>query len=169
VIGTSESDCGSDPASIRTRATRNASGDWVVNGAEVWTSNAHISHYSITLVRTDPPGEVSRGRHQRLTQLLLGLSTRGITINPIRILDGGHNVNEVVFDDVVVPGDVLLDPAPHRVRFHALHERPDFGSHNRGRGVIGRSAVRGQVDGLFDLDGASWSWVGAARLGPGRH
>jgi len=108
VIGMSEPDSGSDLASIRTRATRNADGDWVVHGAKVWTSNAHLSHYGIVLVRTSPPGEGRRGRHQGLSQLLVDLSLPGITINPIRILDGGHHFNEVVFDGAVLPGDMLL-------------------------------------------------------------
>jgi alkylation response protein AidB-like acyl-CoA dehydrogenase len=106
VIGMSEPDSGSDLASIRTRATRNADGDWVVNGAKVWTSNAHTSHYAITLVRTSPADPANR--HAGLSQLLVDLSLPGITVNPIRILDGGHHFNEVVFDDVVVPGDMLL-------------------------------------------------------------
>src|SRR3954453_13032821 len=54
VIGMSEPDSGSDLASIRTRASRDADGDWVVNGAKVWTSNAHHSHFGIVLVRTAP-------------------------------------------------------------------------------------------------------------------
>ena len=106
VIGMSEPDSGSDLASIRTRAARNADGDWVVNGAKVWTSNAHFSHYGIVLVRTSPADPANR--HAGLSQLLVDLSLPGITINPIRILDGGHHFNEVVFDDVVVPGDMLL-------------------------------------------------------------
>jgi alkylation response protein AidB-like acyl-CoA dehydrogenase len=106
VIGMSEPDSGSDLASIRTRATRNGDGDWVVTGAKVWTSNAHASHYAITLVRTSPADPANR--HAGLSQLLVDLSLPGITVNPIRILDGGHHFNEVVFDDVVVPGDMLL-------------------------------------------------------------
>jgi alkylation response protein AidB-like acyl-CoA dehydrogenase len=106
VIGMSEPDSGSDLASIRTRATRNADGNWVVNGAKVWTSNAHASHYAITLVRTSPADPAHR--HAGLSQLLVDLSLPGITVNPIRILDGGHHFNEVVFDDVVVPGEMLL-------------------------------------------------------------
>src|SRR5215217_9489939 len=105
-IGMSEPDSGSDLASIRTRAVRNADGDWVVNGAKVWTSNAHRSHYAITLVRTSPADPANR--HAGLSQLLVDLSTPGITVNPIRILDGGHHFNEVVFSDVVVPADMLL-------------------------------------------------------------
>lgn len=106
VIGMSEPDAGSDLASIRTKAARNSDGDWVVNGAKIWTSNAHYSHYGIVLVRTSSadPGD----RHAGLSQLLVDLSLPGITVNPIRILDGGHHFNEVVFEDVVVPGDMLL-------------------------------------------------------------
>ncbi|MGK5115773.1 acyl-CoA dehydrogenase family protein [Geodermatophilus sp. CPCC 205506] len=106
VIGMSEPDSGSDLASIRTKAVRNGAGDWVVSGAKVWTSNAHHSHFGIVLVRTAPldPGN----RHAGLSQLLVDLSLPGITVNPIRILDGGHHFNEVVFDQVVVPGGMLL-------------------------------------------------------------
>ncbi|MEI4273444.1 acyl-CoA dehydrogenase family protein [Klenkia sp. LSe6-5] len=106
VIGMSEPDSGSDLASIRTKAVRNADGDWVVDGAKVWTSNAHHSHYAIVLVRTAPADP--QHRHAGMSQLLVDLSLPGITINPIRILDGGHHFNEVVFDSVVVPGDMLL-------------------------------------------------------------
>jgi alkylation response protein AidB-like acyl-CoA dehydrogenase len=106
VIGMSEPDSGSDLASIRTRAVRNGDGDWVVNGAKIWTSNAHHSHYAITLVRTSPVDPANR--HAGLSQLMVDLSTPGITVNPIRILDGGHHFNEVVFEDVVIPGDMLL-------------------------------------------------------------
>jgi alkylation response protein AidB-like acyl-CoA dehydrogenase len=106
VIGMSEPDSGSDLASIRTRAARNGDGDWVVNGAKLWTSNAHHSHYAITLVRTSPGDGANR--HAGLSQLLVDLSLPGVSVNPIRILDGGHHFNEVVFDDVVVPGDMLL-------------------------------------------------------------
>jgi alkylation response protein AidB-like acyl-CoA dehydrogenase len=106
VIGMSEPDSGSDLASIRTRAVRNSDGDFVVDGAKVWTSNAHASHYAITLVRTTPVDPANR--HAGMSQLLVDLSLPGITVNPIRILDGGHHFNEVVFDGVVVPGDMLL-------------------------------------------------------------
>src|SRR5829696_5173764 len=106
VIGMSEPDSGSELASIRTRSVRNADGGWVVNGAKVWTSNAHASHYAITLVRTSPADPANR--HAGMSQLLVDLSLPGITVNPIRILDGGHHFNEMVFEDVVIPADMLL-------------------------------------------------------------
>src|SRR3978361_2093829 len=115
---------GSDLASIRTKATRNADGDWVVNGAKVWTSNAHSSHYAITLVRTSPSDPANR--HAGMSQLLVDLSLPGITVNPIRSLDGGHHFNEVVFDDVVIPADMLLGEEGngwHQVTAELVFER----------------------------------------------
>lgn len=105
-IGMSEADSGSDLASIRTRAVRNDAGDWVVSGAKIWTSNAHSSHYAIVLVRTATIDH--KHRHEGMSQLLVDLALPGISINPIRILDGGHHFNEIVFDDVVVPENMLL-------------------------------------------------------------
>jgi alkylation response protein AidB-like acyl-CoA dehydrogenase len=78
----------------------------VVDGAKVWTSNAHAAQYAITLVRTAPVDPAHR--HAGMSQLIVDLSLPGITVNPIRILDGGHHFNEVVFDGVVVPGEMLL-------------------------------------------------------------
>ncbi|MEV8518068.1 acyl-CoA dehydrogenase family protein [Dactylosporangium sp. NPDC051484] len=105
-IGMSEPDAGSDLASIRTRARRNADGDWVVSGAKIWTSNAQHCHYAIVLVRTADKDD--RNRHAGMSQLVVDLASDGIAINPIAILDGTQHLNEVVFDDVVVPAAMLL-------------------------------------------------------------
>jgi len=98
-IGMSEPDSGSDLASIRTRATR-ANRGYEVNGAKVWTSYAHESHFAITLVRTGPPGD---SRHEGLTQLIVDLKAPGVTIRPIDNLAGEHDFNEVILDGVFVP------------------------------------------------------------------
>ncbi|MBD0736710.1 acyl-CoA dehydrogenase family protein [Streptomyces sp. CBMA29] len=111
VIGMSEADAGSDLAAIRTRADLRTDGTWLLNGTKMWTSHAHLAHYAIVLARTAPPGDGPRGRHQGLTQFVVDLSSAGVTVNPIRILDGGHHFNEVVFDDVAVPGEMLLGSA----------------------------------------------------------
>src|SRR5262245_6859580 len=50
-IGMSEPDAGSDLSNVATRAVR-VDGGWRITGSKVWTSNAHIFHYMITLVRT---------------------------------------------------------------------------------------------------------------------
>lgn len=105
-IGMSEPDSGSDLASVRTRARR-VDGGWRVTGTKVWTSHAHRSQYMIALCRTAPV-EAS-DRHAGLSQLIIDLTaSTGLTVNPIRLLDGEHHFNEVVLDDVFVADDMLL-------------------------------------------------------------
>jgi acyl-CoA dehydrogenase len=50
-IGMSEPNAGSDLASVRTRATRTASG-WRLDGQKIWTTNAHRAHFMLALART---------------------------------------------------------------------------------------------------------------------
>ncbi len=102
-IGMSEPGAGSDLANVRTRARRTNEG-WVVNGQKIWTSNAQNAHYMIALVRT---GENSE-RHAGLTQFLIDLKTPGITVRPIVDLVGHSHFNEVFFDDVLVPENMMI-------------------------------------------------------------
>ena len=103
-IGMSEPDSGSDLASIRTRA-RKVTGGWEVEGAKIWTSNAHRSHMMILFVRTAPRGE---DRHAGVSQFLVDLSRPGITVRPILNLADEHDFNEVAFDNVFVPDDRVV-------------------------------------------------------------
>ncbi|MEO8203441.1 MAG: acyl-CoA dehydrogenase family protein [Betaproteobacteria bacterium] len=103
-IGMSEPDSGSDLAAVRTRATR-SEGGWKLRGTKVWTSNAHRSHYLIALVRTAPKEE---DRHAGLTQFIVDLAHPGVTVRPIYNLYGGHDFNEVVFDDYFVADDMVM-------------------------------------------------------------
>src|SRR5712671_7302753 len=99
-IGLSEPNSGSDVFAASTRATK-TDGGWLVNGRKIWTSNAHNSDYMIALLRTSPSTEENR-RHG-LTQFLIACKSPGITIRPIVNLTGGHDFNEIFFDDVFVP------------------------------------------------------------------
>jgi alkylation response protein AidB-like acyl-CoA dehydrogenase len=101
-IGMSEPGTGSDLASVRTRAVRDGDG-WRINGQKVWTTNAHNAGLMIALVRTGD----SDKRHEGLTQFLVDLSAPGITVRPIIDVSGGHDFNEVFFDDVFIPGDMI--------------------------------------------------------------
>ena len=98
-IGMSEADSGSDLASIRTKATQ-VNGGWRIDGAKIWTSNAHRVHTVILFARTGPAGE---NRHEGVSQFLVDLDQPGITVRPIVNMAGEHDFNEVVFDDVFVP------------------------------------------------------------------
>ena len=104
-IGMSEPDSGSDLASIRTAATATADG-WRVTGRKVWTGHAHQADYLLALVRTAPRD--SGQRHAGLSQLIIDLSAPGVTVRPIRSLDGGYHFNEVTLDDVPVGRNALL-------------------------------------------------------------
>ena len=104
-IGMSEPDTGSDLASVKSRAHLAADGTWRITGRKVWTSFAHRAHYLIALVRTSGNPE---SRHVGLTQLIVDMKTPGITVRPIYNLYGGHDFNEVTFDDVAVPADMVV-------------------------------------------------------------
>lgn len=103
-LGMSEPDAGSDLAAVRTTARR-VDGGWQVSGTKVWTSNAHLNHYMVALCRTAPPGD---DRHSGLSQLIIDLHAPGVTVRPIRFLDGSAHVNEVLLDDVPVGDDMIL-------------------------------------------------------------
>jgi alkylation response protein AidB-like acyl-CoA dehydrogenase len=76
-----------------------------VNGTKIWTSGAHVNHFFVVLCRTS----ASNGdRHAGLSQLIVDLSSPGITVNPIPFLDGSHHFNEVVLEEVFVPSDMVL-------------------------------------------------------------
>lgn len=103
-IGLSEPNTGSDLASISTRAKK-VDGGWLLNGSKVWTSGAHISHYMMTLCRTSDKQE---NRHEGLSQLIVDLSSSGVTVRPIRLMTGEHHFNEVILEDVFVPDEMVV-------------------------------------------------------------
>lgn len=103
-IGLSEPNSGSDLASVRTRATK-IDGGWLVNGAKIWTSSAHRTHYMILLCRTSAPSEV---RQAGLSQFLVDMKTPGITCRPIVNIAGDHDFNEVHFNNVFLPDDSII-------------------------------------------------------------
>jgi alkylation response protein AidB-like acyl-CoA dehydrogenase len=95
--GLSEPSAGSDLLALKTRAVRE--GDhYVVNGAKLWTSSAHISTWCSLLVRTDP----EQARHRGLSVLLVDLKSPGVTLQAVDVL-GGWRVNAAFYDNVKVP------------------------------------------------------------------
>ena len=104
-IGLSEPNSGSDLASVSTRAEK-VEGGWIVNGQKIWTSNSHLCHYMVTLVRTSPYD--GKHKHAGLSQLIVDLQADGITVVPIKFLTGEHHYNEVFFDNVFVPDNMVV-------------------------------------------------------------
>ena len=102
--GYSEPGSGSDLASLKTKATRDG-GHYVVNGQKIWTTLAHYADWIFCLVRTDPSVE---RRQEGISFLLVDMKAPGITVRPLMLMDGAHEVNEVFFDDVRVPAENLV-------------------------------------------------------------
>jgi alkylation response protein AidB-like acyl-CoA dehydrogenase len=102
--GYSEPGSGSDLASLKTRAERR--GDhYVVNGQKIWTTLGHYADWIFCLVRTDSN---AAKKQEGISFLLIDMKSAGITVRPLVLMDGGHEVNEVFFDDVKVPVENLV-------------------------------------------------------------
>jgi len=102
--GYSEPGSGSDLASLKTKAQR-VNNKYIVNGQKTWTSYAHYADWIFCLVRTDPTVEK---RQEGISFLLIDMKSPGVTVRPLILMDGGHSVNEVFFDDVGVPVENLV-------------------------------------------------------------
>jgi alkylation response protein AidB-like acyl-CoA dehydrogenase len=96
--GYSEPGAGSDLASLKTRAERR-DGHYLVNGQKTWITLAQHADWIFCLVRTDPSAKPQAG----ISFLLVDMRSPGVTVRPIITMDGGHEVNEVWFEDVEVP------------------------------------------------------------------
>jgi alkylation response protein AidB-like acyl-CoA dehydrogenase len=102
--GFSEPDAGSDLASLRTTAVRDGD-SYVVNGQKTWTTLGQYADWIFCLVRTNPQAPKKQAG---ISFLLMDLDTPGITMRPIKLIDGGCEVNEVFFEDARVPADQLV-------------------------------------------------------------
>ena len=96
--GYSEPGAGSDLASLKMRAERDAD-EYVLNGSKIWTTYAQYADWIFCLVRTDSSGRKQEG----ISFLLIDMKTPGITVRAIDTIDGFHHLNEVFFDNVRVP------------------------------------------------------------------
>jgi len=104
VQGYSEPGAGSDLAALKTRAEKR--GDhYLINGQKIWTTLGHYGDWIFCLVRTDTAAEK---RQEGISFLLMDMKTPGITVRPLILMDGGHEVNEIFFDDVKVPVENLV-------------------------------------------------------------
>src|SRR4051794_27111981 len=101
--GFSEPDAGSDLASLRTSAVRDGD-EYVVNGQKTWTTLGQYGDWIFTLVRTNPDVKKQAG----ISLLLIDMTSEGVDVRPIELIDGGHEVNEVFFENVRVPAENLV-------------------------------------------------------------
>ncbi len=101
--GYSEPGAGSDLASLKTRAVRDGD-EYVINGQKTWTTLGQHADKIFCLVRTSTEGKPQQG----ISFVLVDLNTPGIEMRPIRLIEGGHEVNEVFFTDARVPVSNLV-------------------------------------------------------------
>ncbi|MCY0931071.1 acyl-CoA dehydrogenase family protein [Streptomyces sp. H27-H1] len=103
----SEPESGSDLASLKSRAVR-TEGGWLLSGQKTWSSRAAFADRAFGIFRTDPGAPKP---HQGLTYLMFDLHAPGVTVRPLRRLDGKPAFAELFLDEVFVPdADVIGEP-----------------------------------------------------------
>jgi alkylation response protein AidB-like acyl-CoA dehydrogenase len=137
--GYSEPGSGSDLASLKTRAER--VGDrYIINGQKTWTTMAHHADWIFCLTRTDTGAKAQRG----ISMILIDMKQPGVTVRPIRTLDGGAEVNEVWLENVEAPLENLVGEENHGwtyAKYLLGHERGGIAGIGHCRNRVNLSAV----------------------------
>lgn len=133
--GFSETEAGTDLVSMRCRA-EDQGDHYLVNGQKIWTSYANApADWCLLLVRSNPDAP----KHHGISVLLVDMTTPGVTVRPIESMAGPNEVNEVFFDDVVVPRDCLLgeqDKGWQSILYGLRFERSGIAWHARGAQML---------------------------------
>ncbi len=146
--GYSEPGSGSDLASLKCKAERQ--GDkFIVNGQKTWTTLGQYGEWIFCLVRTSSEGKPQTG----ISFLLIDMKTPGVSVRPIIMLDGGHEVNEVWFDNVEVPAENLIGEENKGWNYakHLLaHERTNIADVNRAKRELERLKRIAKTEGVWE-------------------
>ncbi|MFB4281789.1 acyl-CoA dehydrogenase family protein [Nonomuraea sp. MTCD27] len=121
----SEPGAGSDLAGLSTKAVR-VEGGWSLTGQKIWTSLAQYAHWGICLARTSP----EKPKHDGISYFLVDMSSPGVTVRPLKEINGDEIFNEVFLDDVFVPDDLVVgavDGGWRVARDTLSHERVALG------------------------------------------
>jgi alkylation response protein AidB-like acyl-CoA dehydrogenase len=146
--GYSEPGSGSDLASLKCKAER-VGDKYIVNGQKTWTTLGQYGEWIFCLVRTSNEGKPQTG----ISFLLIDMKTKGVSVRPIIMLDGGHEVNEVWFDNVEVPAENLIGQENQGWTYakHLLgHERTNIADVNRSKRELERLKRIAKAEGIYD-------------------
>ena len=145
--GYSEPGSGSDLASLKTKAER-VGDKYIVNGQKTWTTLAQYGEWIFCLVRTSSDGKPQTG----ISFLLIDMKSKGVTVRPIKLLDGSVEVNEVWFDNVEVPAENLIGEENKGWTYakHLLsHERTNIADVNRTKRELERLKRIAKAEGMY--------------------
>jgi alkylation response protein AidB-like acyl-CoA dehydrogenase len=134
--GYSEPGAGSDLASLRTSAVRQGE-YYIVNGQKTWNTMGQYADWIFALVRTSTEGRQQQG----ISFLLIDMKSPGVSVRPIIMLDGEHEINDIFFGNVQVPIQNLIGEENQGwtyAKFLLSHER----SGNAGIGACKRALKR---------------------------
>jgi alkylation response protein AidB-like acyl-CoA dehydrogenase len=146
--GYSEPGSGSDLASLKCKAER-VGDKYIVNGQKTWTTLGQYGDWIFCLVRTSSEGKPQTG----ISFLLIDMKSPGITVRPIILMDGEHEVNEVWFDNVEVPAENLVGEENKGWTYakHLLaHERTNIADVNRAKRELERLKRVAKAEGVYD-------------------
>ncbi len=146
--GYSEPGSGSDLASLKCKAER-VGDSYIVNGQKTWTTLGQYGEWIFCLVRTSSEGKPQTG----ISFLLIDMKSPGVTVRPIIMLDGEHEVNEVWFDNVKVPAENLIGEENKGWTYakHLLaHERTNIADVNRAKRELERVKRIAKLEGVWD-------------------
>ena len=141
--GYSEPGAGSDLASLKMRADR-VGDHYVLNGTKTWTTLGQHADWIFCLARTS--SDVAR-RQEGISFILVDMKTPGVSVKPIILLDGVHEVNEIHFEDVEVPAENLVGEEGKGWTYGKVllqHERANIAGVARSRYRVRR--LRSQVE-----------------------
>jgi alkylation response protein AidB-like acyl-CoA dehydrogenase len=145
--GYSEPGSGSDLASLKCRAER-VGNEYIVNGQKTWTTLGQYGEWIFCLVRTSTEGKPQTG----ISFLLIDMKTPGVTVRPIKLIDGDHEVNEVWFDNVKVPAENLIGEENKGwtyAKYLLAHERTNIADVNRAKRELERLKRIAKQEGLW--------------------
>jgi alkylation response protein AidB-like acyl-CoA dehydrogenase len=146
--GYSEPGSGSDLASLKCKAER-VGNKYIVNGQKTWTTLGQYGEWIFCLVRTSSEGKPQTG----ISFLLIDMASQGVSVRPIKLLDGECEVNEVWFDNVEVPAENLVgeeNKGWNYAKYLLAHERTNIADVNRSKRELERLKKIAKQEGVYD-------------------